>query len=282
MILDDRYVEIDIDTLRCRQVLIVQELDRVCKQHGFQYMLSGGSCLGAIRHGGFIPWDDDIDVVMFRQDYEQLLRVKNSFKQQYKLVNPKEKAVIHPYTFLKLFDLDTLMIEKPDDKNIETHVYIDIFPLDDLSDIEADTIVLLKKLRKWKFLFSLFSMSYYNRNSPQKNILSRFLWGVIYQISKKIPQRLIIERMESTIWKKDYSKSGYVGVVIAGYGIKERTRRMVFQPMLHEFDGNLFPIPVGYDEYLTNVFGDYMTLPPIEEQKLCHSNKAYLKVTPIV
>lgn len=282
MMIDDTYVEIDINTLRCRQILTLKELDRVCKQYGLKYMLSGGSCLGAIRHGGYIPWDDDIDVVMPRKDYEQLLRVRNTFEPQYKLVNPKEKGIIHPYTYLKLFDLETHMIEKPGDKNIETHVYIDIFPLDDLSDDEANTIVLLKKLRKWKFLFALFSMSYYNQSSPQKNKLSRFLWGVTYQISKIIPQRLIVERMESIIWRKDCSKSDYVGVVIAGYGIKERTRRMVFQPMLHEFEGHLFPIPVGYDEYLTNVFGDYMTPPPVEEQILCHSNKAYLKVLPTV
>ena len=121
----------DIHELRQIQIGILDEVHQYCEAHGLRYFLSSGTLIGAVRHKGYIPWDDDIDVYMPRKDYERFLR---EFKgnEQYKLLNPAKEPHYY-YTFAKVIDLRTRMVED-ETVGFEIGVYMDIFPVDYVPD----------------------------------------------------------------------------------------------------------------------------------------------------
>ena len=121
-----------IDDMKEIQLELMDELDRVCREQGITYFLAYGSLLGAVRHGGFIPWDDDMDVVMLRADYERLIAGFDEWKSsdRFSLAWYRDGKSI--YSFVKLVDTTTRVLENFVDKKTSTGVWVDIFPLEDL------------------------------------------------------------------------------------------------------------------------------------------------------
>ena len=128
-----------IDEMKGIELELMDELDRICKEHGISYYLGYGSLLGAVRHGGFIPWDDDMDVIMLRVDYERLMEGFSEWcsVDRYKLISYRDGESIFP--FAKIVDTSTKVFENYTDKRYTNGVWVDIFPLDyvDPSDKEA-------------------------------------------------------------------------------------------------------------------------------------------------
>ena len=117
------------DEIKRIELSIMKELDRICREHGLTYSLAYGTALGAVRHGGFIPWDDDIDIVMPRPDYERLLSLfKNGLKCLYKLVSYRDGSSI--YQFAKLIDENTSSYETFVGRDHATGLWVDIFPIE--------------------------------------------------------------------------------------------------------------------------------------------------------
>ncbi len=140
--------KLNLDEIKKIEFEILIAFDTVCKEHNLRYGLSGGTLLGAIRHGGFIPWDDDIDVVMPRPDYERLIDISNKvFNDRLFFSTPKtDYNTVHAYG--KLYDMRTELIEFPDSKRLKSHVYIDVFPLDGLPNDANKNCKHRKKVRK--------------------------------------------------------------------------------------------------------------------------------------
>ena len=117
-----------LDEVKQVELEILEYVDKICKENNIQYSLAYGTMLGAVRHKGFIPWDDDIDILLKREEYEKLLRILYSkTDEKYQVFSLKDEG--YWYSYAKVTDTRTIIVEK-NDRNMKECVYIDIFPID--------------------------------------------------------------------------------------------------------------------------------------------------------
>lgn len=248
-------------TLREQQTVLLElllEFDRVCKKYEIPYVLFAGTALGAVRHQGFIPWDDDLDVAMLRADYERFMQVAPAeLLHQYFL--QREFSDHWPLHFSKLRKNNTTCLEKyhPKDKQIHQGIYIDIFPVDNLSDN-----ALAKKLQfacsKVVIAKTLFRRGYETDSLTKKYIIC---------LCRILPLRPFHKMVKGN----KAVDSEYVHSFLGGSSAYEKSvypRRWLEETVLVEFEGKQFPISAHYDELLKTLYGDYMKLPDENERKI--------------
>jgi lipopolysaccharide cholinephosphotransferase len=267
--------KISLAEIREIELDLLKELVRVCKDHNLRYFLAGGTLLGAIRHHGFIPWDDDIDVLMPRRDYRKLcaiFREKNKGNSEIFSINDHSD---YYYTFLKLVDTRTEMINPQKLFIKDLGVGIDIFPMDGMPEDKAATKRLLKKIRRY------YKMQYAARLPVFPNDCRWYKMmqmSVRYFLGKRIGYKKLIQKIENLATQYDFETCDYIGCSVAGYGIKERVSKKAFESTVQvQFEDGYYNAPAGYDEYLANLYGDYMQLPPEKKRVLPHKNEAYWK-----
>lgn len=263
--------------VRAVQLRLLRQFDDLCKEHGLRYSLSAGTLLGAVRHGGYIPWDDDIDVMMPRPDYEKLKRLK--MPNNTLLLSP-DTAKKYPYTqtFGKLCALDTCMIECPNSKKIQYHVCIDIFPIDGVPNDKEQHGRLYKRINRYVLWNYVLEVSFYNRHDETKNICMRLIWGMLWWVRQMLPKKIFARKAERIASRYQFDECEYVGKMIFGYGARERFERSDFEISTVKFEGEMFCAIKGFDQYLATVFGDYMQLPPETERVSNHDYVAYKMV----
>lgn len=247
---------------------ILVELDRVCNQHGLRYFLTGGSMIGAVRHKGMIPWDDDIDVAMPRDDYERLKLIANeAFDKDFELIHTGNNDSYF-WRFAKLCHKKTTLVEIEYPFCIEG-VFVDVFPLDGLPDNMADRIKHYnrydKRLRELCLLYQPpKQISFKTPRRFLSSLKSKF-YHMVYSYAK------LVDRCESVAKKFSYEESNYIVNFAGIYGIKEITQKKFFSDyILMDFEGYKLRVPIGYDGYLTGVYGNYMELPPLEKRTPHH------------
>lgn len=236
-----------------KQLGILKEIDRICRRHGIDYWLDGGTLLGAVRHGGFIPWDDDIDIAM---DREALAR----FEQIAPTELPPGMFLQTPRTdpnngpIIKVRDLNSLYIEHGDD--FETGyvkgIYVDMFPFMKHPDVPCPWI---KRLHVGlsKSYSILHRKHYYSLRS-----FAEFFWfGAKYLLYSSLWRLLCACRPS-----KHYANIP----IINGYGITH-LRTTVLPLSSIRFENADFPSPHDADRYLKDIYGDYMQMPPEEKRK---------------
>lgn len=269
--------EIELSELKNIQLNILKYIKKICDENGLRYYLCGGTLLGAIRHGGFIPWDDDIDIFMPIDDYKKFIKLFNEEKidtDNYILFNPY-KDVRYQYLFSKLVDSRTILIEENTPQIDNLGVNIDIFPLCGLPNNQEERELFIKLVEKSykKFIKTDRSLWYYS-NKKYKRILKTIIKYPYYLLNRKNNvKNQILQMME----KYEFSKSEYVAFYFTIYNIeREITRKDVYCDVIKvKFEDDYFSAAIGYDEYLTNLYGDYMKLPPIEKRITHHDFKAY-------
>lgn len=253
--------------------LLVQFSD-FCKKNNLYYTLSGGTLLGSIRHKGFIPWDDDIDVMMPRPDYQRLLLLKgldlSGLPDYMKFQSWKDGTQGLP--FIKLVDTRTrVSAEYIDESLINNRIWIDIFVLDGNPENAYELISLHKKCAFLRKLIVLKTV----KTGKGKTFLKKVLKFIIKFVLLPVDLIKLCEKLDLIAQKYDFEMNEYCGVTLWGYGICERIHKKEYLvPLVGEFEGYFFNIPSNYDEYLSNLYHDYMKLPPVN-QRTSHELKAY-------
>ena len=249
--------EIKIEELRTIQMDILQNVHDFCIKHDIKYTLAYGTLLGAVRHGGYIPWDDDIDIAMLRPEYERFMR---EYKDDvYRFTECRLDKDVH-IGFGKVEDTRTLVIEGGNTKNLG--VSIDVFPIDDLCDTYEDSVKYVKSY-KWNWLIrKAKSRELSIVKTWWKKILVCFLKLIslpfsLHELTLKDINRSILHRVPG---------SKYVGLIcdVAVDAVMERSIWSEYQYL--SFEGKKFMAVKNADGYLKCEYGNYMDLPPKEQQ----------------
>jgi len=252
---------------------ILEKVAGFCDAHGIRYYLGFGTLIGTIRHKGFIPWDDDIDIWIPRCDYNRFLEIfpqKNN-NDRYELVSPYSKKSRH--SFAKIIDTKTLKIEKGVDYSYGAMgVDLDIFPLDGQPESDEEFNKYYNKKRFYYIIYN-FAITKFNFGSLKYRLLKLALfWTKFFKVA-------IVKRCDRISAKYAYETSQVVGSTASLYNTrKERFKKEWFEEYkIAVFENREFKIPAGYDNILRTLYGDYMKLPPEKERLTHHSYDTYWK-----
>lgn len=236
------------------------EVKRICEKHNIIYYLVGGSALGAIRHKGFIPWDDDVDVAMPREDYERFIKICCTELDKEFFLQTRDTDPEYVFQFAKIRINNTMYVQKSvENSNIHQGIYVDIFPLDKLSS---------NIFTAWKQ--KILVESYIKFRSAKIHNHNKKSWKFIFK--KIIGSFFTFEMIHKVITKNitvaNNTNSSKIGNLIGNYGFKKEVfeKEIFGEPFYTEFEGYQFPIPNKYDFFLTQIYGNYKELPPIEKR----------------
>lgn len=249
--------------LSCLEVL--RGFDALCRRHGLTYFLSGGTLLGAIRHRGFIPWDDDVDVMMPRKDYERLLHLPAEDKRWglYSL----ETKTDYGRPWARMTDENTRRANTALFTGDTSGTYIDIFPIDGVPEKDFAAKLFYKRIR----LLDMLSRTAM-RNSIGEKERMQGLKKCAAALLRPIGPRPFSKAMNRIAARQDYNGKCRGVAMITHYGAREKMPAEVFDHAVDvDFEGLCLPAPCGYDTYLTRLYGDYMQLPP-EHRRVTHSS----------
>ena len=257
-----------MNELQSKVLNILKWTDAFCREHNIRYYLVGGSMLGAVRHHGFIPWDDDIDIAVPRRDYERLYSMLSQLEDSvYCVETYKNRADDYIYPYMKIYDKTTTVIEKTSNR-LKRGVFLDVFPIDGMEHYGKEQRCHFKKIRmSVNFLCS--KVCCWRRGRRLYKNLSLLA-------SKLIPlfggYQKILSKIDLQCQKYDYQTSEYVGILTGRYGEKEIMPQCYYgMPTEYEFEGlRCFGVE-KYDLYLTKLYGDYMKPPPEEERVSPHN-----------
>lgn len=266
-----------LEEIKKIELNILVEFAAFCDANNLKYYLGYGTLLGAVRHKGFIPWDDDIDVLMPRPDYNKFLQLTGFAPIKENLETRFYRDCTNPgiYPFAKVVDNNTLVYEKGKTRKNRTGLWIDIFPLDGYPEDKLAATTLFNKYMKLRHLQDLATTNpfYVNQNILSKIIKAFFiaplvkLYG-IKKICRKIDLLAQIYSYESNEKAADFTWADNQD----SYILKSELEPAVKVT----FENHLFNAPAGYEAYLTRLYGNYMELPP-EDQRIPHGFKAILK-----
>lgn len=267
---------ISLDELKQHLFEMLCALDEFCEKNGIRYYLSGGTLLGAIRHQGFIPWDDDIDVNMPRPDCEKLQRLSEGMIERYVLVRPncsKHYRANH----WKLYDEDIIIANniQGTDKKLHYHpAFIDIFPIEGLPDTEEENKKHYDAMTIPKKMLGCTDGSLFHGSSVPAKIFHAVGRPFVYATGKK----RYFDRIQQIAKSIPFDEADYVGVMMTNiHTYCERVVKAEYIPQIDvTFEGRTFKGPAGYDKYLTQLYGsDYMELPPVEKRQSHHGFTIY-------
>ncbi len=251
-----------------------------CEKENLQYFLAYGTLIGALRHKGFIPWDDDIDVIMPRADYEKFLRICKSNGNKfgkYKIFNPRTLRK-YPYGITRICDTDYIIEKEIKGENCGMGIFIDLYPFDGLGNDKEEAAGIMSKSRHWSFRISEI-LNFDSSSLANMKLGKRVRTFLKFGFKRLVSHRDYLRKLEHQGKLHDYEVSKFVGCAnwcfapdgTQAYFDKEMFKSAVKVP----FEGKMFNAPVGYDAFLTQIYGDYMTPPPPEQRVYHHEYKAY-------
>lgn len=261
--------KIDIDELKRIQLDILDDIHQFCLKNNIRYSLSGGTLIGAVRHKGYIPWDDDIDIMMPRPDYDRFLQTFISSKNE---VVDLSKIDSCEEMFAKVYRKGTSMYDSVFRRNL-FGVNVDVFPIEGVPDVNPEKHV-VSVLGRRELLPKI--CPFYRTATKNKFLLHcRYL---LKRIVYFYPHNLMYVKREidGLIRKYDFSQGKFAGALLGSYGLKEIVPKTTFDEYIcMAFEGKEYMVIKDYDVYLTSLFSDYMSLPPIDKRVSNHSYEAY-------
>lgn len=273
---DNRSDKLDIRILQDKMLEILLYFDRFCRDNGLMYYLCGGGLIGAVRHNGFIPWDDDIDLFMPRSDYERLATIWNQRADTSRYVYCRTDCY-HVYHDggASIRDVNTTEINRHSiNEDICHGIALEIMPIDGCPKSPIKRVWQLYNA----FVFSLFNVQ---RLPDNKGKFFRVAAGLAYTLirSKKLRYHIwkrAEQRMSRYSWDECTEVTELIGSI---KGMLLRHPKSDFDSVVYlDFEGHPIPVMAGYRSYLTKIWGDYMQLPPIE-QRVAKHDTVYLSTT---
>lgn len=257
--------------LQLEELNIFKTIIEICGKHEIKYCLIGGTLLGAVRHKGFIPWDDDIDIGMPRPDYETFLSVARKELKEPLAVKCFKFTPDYKYSFARV-DTSDIQIETASTNTTKTeNLWVDIFPLDAMpknkthSKIHQKKLLILRLLSKYSVFNEVVGQNKKNRPWYEK---------VLIAVGNRInPDRFMdykkwYTRLDNAYKKFPYDTADVVGNLCGVYKMHELVPKSYFEPFKKlEFEGLEVFVPGEYDKYLTHIYGDYMKLPPEDKRE---------------
>ena len=248
----------DIRILQQKIIGNLDAVDRVCREHHLRYYLWAGTMLGAVRHKGFIPWDDDMDICMPRPDYDRLMQHADEWLPRPLEALCMETHPSYPGTFAKIIDASTTLIER-EHSDYVGGIYIDVFPID---GIPQNPLMRRIATARYKALDKLL---YFLHRNPYKHGHGFSSWPVLL-IQRLFTQEWARRQLRAAYLAYDYDQSNYVIDYDDGVGgIIPKT--MLGKPQPVEFEGHQVMGVEHADDYLRQKYGDYMTVPPHDNQR---------------
>jgi len=240
----------------------MKEIASICDRHNIPYYLVGGSMIGAIRHQGFIPWDDDIDMAIPRPYYGKFLDVVNKELSSFYNAKSSENSSEYVYSFIKVEDIRT-EIEFPWTKGCGLHesLCVDVFVFDGTPQNRFLRSIYCYYIQR---LIAIKGALYLNENmrTPIKRMVSKLLKKIV-----SFKKQTVISFIDNQMQRYEFSKSDYVVNYNGVYGKREIIHKKILgSPTNYIFEDTQFSGVENYHEFLTSIYGDYMVLPPKEKQ----------------
>ena len=261
---------VDLQKLRKIQLLELlnlEELVRICNKHKIQYFLIGGTLIGAVRHKGFIPWDDDIDIGMLRKDFDRFIEVcKTELNtEKFFLQTPETEKGSADFEIARIRLNNTHLVEYHR-RNLKLHdgLFIEILPYDDLPEDD-------KTAKNYYFTFKYLKRIVGIRMGYRyqlERVYKRIIFYIITFLSKVIPLKYLYNKALNYHKKYENTNSSKVFLLGGAYNYRKEShlRKTVEEYTELEFEGKKYPVPKNYDAFLREEYGDYLTPPPVEKQ----------------
>lgn len=266
--------ELNIIEIKTIQLEMLDSIDAFCKEHSLRYSLSFGTLIGAIRHKGYVPWDDDIDIMMPRPDYERFIKEYQGYNKRYNVQTYKNDSSYYLW-FAKVYDNRTEQIIFP----TKTGVFVDVFPIDGFPNTEKEAKAFLKKKFDVVFhdiLYTCNNNSYRDGNKLL-NALKSMIKRILYPSRKQA-----IAKLDAIIDEYPYEQSIFAGVHSNVVWERSRFPKGIFEEYTSVlFEGRNMSVIKAYDTFLTSYYGDYMQLPPENERVPGHAAPVYWKTNQI-
>lgn len=258
---------------------VLREFHEICHRNGLTYYAVGGTAIGAVRHKGIIPWDDDIDVAMPRPDYDRFMEIcRNQDLGNYELVS-SENRDDYNLSFPKLCNKNTTLVERWDTPCV-IGLFIDIFPLDGASDDREEMQRMVEKYRKMKNKVE--AISTHNTFGEYVSLLltpkewGRFVTKTIGFFFRKRYKKMLLNRMDKLSRTYPFETSPNVINYAGAYGIRELFKKESLKGEVYSvpFEDIVIDMMPDVETHLQGIYGDYMQLPP-EDKRIPHHLKAF-------
>lgn len=259
--------------IKAELLSVLIEIDRVCRNLGIKYFLFAGTLLGAVRHKGFIPWDDDVDIAMTRHDYEIFLAKFNEVcYPQFRLISPYSDEN-YLWGYIKVINLKTSLHERSLIPPFRYGLFVDVFPLDYVKiNSEQDK----QKLQEELILFNRRQMITNIRYAPSFWKFGN-LWNlIIYKGTHRFSylfRKAAKNNIDFDNFQKNLSNGEKTDTLLAAFGPEPQVEKLLYKTEWYsdvielEFEGHEFMAPAEYHKILSSVYGDYMTPPPENKRK---------------
>lgn len=255
------------------QLEIACEIKRICDENQIEYFIDGGTLLGAVRHKGFIPWDDDLDIGMSRNQYNKFVHIASKQLKDEFFLQTWDTDKGYGYTYAKVRKKNTIYLERvAQDSTANNGIFVDIFPYDNYPDNRLKRKLLCSQLTILKMILKVKCHFYPWKETEHTNVKRWFIYLPI-RFFACFSEKEIIKRKYlrlATSYNKEKTTQVFPQVA-ERLGATVMKREYLEQTISMKFENILFSAPKEYDAYLTELYGDYMTPPPLDKRKNIHN-----------